>query len=92
MPKPILRNSMLSIDDLKVGIELEGAVKNVVDFGAFIDIGVHHDGLVHISKMNQGKFVNHPSDLVNIGDIVNVRIIGLDLKKNKIELAITNFG
>jgi uncharacterized protein len=92
MPKPILRDSMLSIEDLKVGIELDGSVKNVVDFGAFIDIGVHHDGLVHISKMNQGKFVNHPSDLVNIGDIVNVRIIGLDLKKNKIELAITNFG
>ena len=87
MPRPILRSSMLTMEQLKVGMELEGSVKNVVDFGAFVDIGVHHDGLVHISKMNQGKFVNHPSDIVNVGDIVKVKIIELDLSKNKIQLA-----
>ena len=88
MPKQMLRGDMLSIEDLKVGMELEGSVRNVVDFGAFIDIGVNRDGLVHISKMNKGKFVNHPTEIVNIGDIVKVKIIELDLNRNKIQLAI----
>lgn len=87
-PKPMLRGDMLSIEDLKVGMELDGSVKNVVDFGAFVDIGINRDGLVHISKMNKGMFVNHPSDIVNIGDIVKVKIIELDLTRNKIQLAI----
>ena len=88
MPKPILRGDMLSIEDLKLGMELEGAVRNVVDFGAFVDIGVQRDGLVHISKMSQGKFINHPSDIVNIGDVIKVKIIELDLDRNKIQLAL----
>ncbi|MCL2687522.1 MAG: helix-hairpin-helix domain-containing protein [Methanobrevibacter sp.] len=87
MPRPILRNTMLAMENLKIGIELEGSVRNVVDFGAFVDIGVHHDGLVHISKMSQGNFVNHPSDIVSVGDIVKVKIIELDLNKKRIQLA-----
>jgi uncharacterized protein len=85
MPKTLLRSKALSIDDLKINMTMEGTVRNVVDFGAFVDIGVYHDGLVHISKM-QGGFVSHPSDVVSVGDIVKVKIIDLDLDKNRIQL------
>ncbi|KZX14508.1 30S ribosomal protein S1 [Methanobrevibacter cuticularis] len=82
----ILRSHTLSIENLKEGMILDGSVRNVVDFGAFIDIGVYHDGLIHISHMGHGKFVNHPSDIVNVGDIVKVQIIELDLDRNRIQL------
>ena len=77
------------MEDLKVGMELEGTVRNVVDFGAFVDIGVKQDGMVHISKLSQ-RFVKHPSDVVSVGDIVKVWIDGVDLKKGRIALTMLN--
>ncbi|MCL2116151.1 MAG: helix-hairpin-helix domain-containing protein [Methanobrevibacter sp.] len=88
MHKPILRSDTLLIEDLKEGMTMEGMVRNVVDFGAFIDIGVHHDGLIHISKMDKGNFVKHPSDIVSVGDIVKVKILEIDLNKNRIQLSL----
>lgn len=82
---PILRSDVLEMEDLKPGMELQGTVRNVVDFGAFVDIGVKQDGLVHISKLAQ-KFVKHPSDIVSVGDIVKVWILDVDLKKERIQL------
>jgi uncharacterized protein len=87
MPLPILRSDVLQISDLKEGMILRGTVRNVIDFGAFVDIGVHEDGLVHISQMAKGKFVKHPLDVVSVGDIVEVKVIQVDEKKNRIGLS-----
>jgi len=85
LPKPILRKDVLSIADLKPGMELTGTVRNVIDFGAFVDIGVHQDGLVHISQLSD-KFVKHPSQVVSVGDIVTVWVVEVDEKKKRIGL------
>ena len=85
MPVPLLRHDVLTIEDLKPGMQLQGAVRNVVDFGAFVDIGVKHDGLVHISKMTK-KFTRDPRSIVSVGDIVNVWIDSVDLKRQRIQL------
>ncbi len=86
MPKPVLRSDVLEMKDLKEGMILKGTVRNVIDFGAFVDIGVHQDGLVHISKMSK-KFIKHPLEVVSVGDIVEVQVIGVDLKKERISLS-----
>ena len=86
MPKPILRTDVLDMKDLKEGMVLKGTVRNVIDFGAFVDIGVHQDGLVHISEMSE-KFIKHPLEAVSVGDIVDVRVLGVDLKKKRISLS-----
>jgi uncharacterized protein len=87
MPKPILRSDVLDIKDLEVGMVLKGTVRNVIDFGAFVDIGVHQDGLVHISQLTDKKFVKHPLDVVSVGDVVDVKIINIDTQKNRIGLS-----
>lgn len=87
MPKPILRSDVLEMEDLKEGMILKGTVRNVIDFGAFVDIGVHQDGLVHISEMSSKKFVKHPLEVVRVGDIVEVKVLGVDLKKKRISLS-----
>ncbi len=87
MPKPILRKNVLSIDDLEVGMIMQGTVRNIVDFGAFVDIGVHQDGLVHISQLVADKYVKHPLDIVSVGDIVDVKVLDIDLKRNRIQLS-----
>ena len=86
MPKPILRNDVLKLDDLKEGMVLTGTVRNVIDFGAFVDIGVKHDGLVHISEMSD-KFIKNPSDVVSVGDIVKVKVIKIDKERQKVGLS-----
>ena len=86
MPKPILRTDVLEMKDLKEGMILKGTVRNVIDFGAFVDIGVHQDGLVHVSEMSDKKFIKHPLDVVSVGDIVDVKVMGVDLKKQRIQL------
>lgn len=86
MPKPILRTDVLEMKDLKEGMILKGTVRNVIDFGAFVDIGVHQDGLVHISQLTKKKFVKHPLDVVSVGDIVEVKVMSVDLKKKRIQL------
>ncbi len=85
MPAPMLRSDILDIKDLKDGMELKGTVRNVIDFGAFIDIGVHQDGLVHISQICD-KFIKHPSEVLKVGDVVNVKILSVDADKNRISL------
>lgn len=85
MPKPMLRSDVLDINDLKEGMELTGTVRNVIDFGAFIDIGVHQDGLVHISQICD-KYLKHPSEVLKVGDIVKVKILSVDVKKMRISL------
>jgi uncharacterized protein len=85
LPAPMLRSDILDIKDLKEGMELKGTVRNVIDFGAFIDIGVHQDGLVHISQICD-KYIKHPSEVLKVGDIVNVKIISVDPAKNRIGL------
>ncbi len=87
MPKPILRADVLEMKDLSEGMVLKGVVRNVIDFGAFVDIGVHQDGLVHISKLTNKKFVKHPLEVVSIGDIVEVKIVGIDEEKGRISLS-----
>ena len=87
MPKPILRSDVLEMKDLKEGMILKGTVRNVIDFGAFVDIGVHQDGLVHISKLTDKKFVKHPLDVVSVGDIVEVKVLSVDMQKNRIQLS-----
>ena len=87
MPKPILRSDVLEMKDLEVGMVLKGTVRNVIDFGAFVDIGVHQDGLVHISQLKEGKFVKHPLEVVSVGDIVDVKIISVDMDKGRIGLS-----
>lgn len=85
MPKPILRSDVLEMKDLTPGMVLKGTVRNVIDFGAFVDIGVHQDGLVHISQMSE-KFIKHPLEVVSVGDIVEVKVMSVDLKKQRIQL------
>ena len=85
MPKPVLRSDVIHMEDLKEGMTFKGVVRNVVDFGAFVDIGVHQDGLVHISQLSEG-FVKHPSDVVKVGDIVDVKVLSVDLPKKRISL------
>ena len=85
MPKPILRSDVLEMKDLTPGMVLKGTVRNVIDFGAFVDIGVHQDGLVHISQMSD-KFIKHPLEVVSVGDIVEVKVMSVDLKKQRIQL------
>ena len=87
LPQPVLMSELLSINDLKEGMILTGTVRNVIDFGAFVDIGVHQDGLVHISQICD-RYIKHPTDVLSVGDIVNVKIIGLDTEKNRISLSI----
>lgn len=85
MPKPILRGDVLEMKDLTEGMVLKGTVRNVIDFGAFVDIGVHQDGLVHISQMSD-KYIKHPMEVVNVGDIVTVKVMSVDLNKKRIQL------
>jgi uncharacterized protein len=85
LPPPVLRTDVFGIEDLQAGMEFTGTVRNVMDFGAFVDIGVHQDGLVHISQMAD-TFVKHPSQVVKVGDIVTVRVIAADAEKKKISL------
>ena len=87
LPKPILRTDVLSIADLKPGMKLTGTVRNVIDFGAFVDIGVHQDGLVHVSRISN-KFIRHPSEVLAVGDIVKVVVLDVDEKKHRISLSI----
>ena len=83
----VLKSDVLTINDLKIGMELTGTVRNVTSFGAFVDIGLHDDGLVHISKMSK-SFVKNPSDIVSVGDIVKVYVCGIDLEKEKVQLSL----
>jgi uncharacterized protein len=87
MPKPILREDILELENLEEGMILKGTVRNIVDFGAFVDIGVHQDGLVHISQLVENKFVKHPLDVVSVGDVVDVRVLNVDLDKKRIQLS-----
>ena len=89
MPQPILKSDVLSIDDLKIGMKLEGTVRNVIDFGAFIDIGLHDDGLIHISKMSK-NYIKHPSDILSVGDIVTCYVIDINKDKGKVSLSLIN--
>ena len=86
LPAPILRKDVLEMKDLKPGMELTGTVRNVIDFGVFVDIGVHQDGLVHISRLSDG-FVKRPGDVVSVGDVVEVAVIEVDPKKKRISLS-----
>ena len=86
MPKPILRSDVLEMKDLKEGMILKGTVRNVIDFGAFVDIGVHQDGLVHISQMSSDKFVKHPLEVLKVGDVIDVKVMSVDLEKKRIAL------
>ena len=86
MPKPILRTDVLEMKDLKEGMILKGTVRNVIDFGVFVDIGVHQDGLVHISQLASKSFVKHPLDVVSVGDVVDVKVMSVDLQKKRIQL------
>ena len=89
MPKPILRTDVLDMKDLKEGMVLKGTVRNVIDFGVFVDIGVHQDGLVHISEITN-KFIKHPLEAVSVGDVVDVKVLSVDLKKKRIALTMKN--
>ncbi len=86
MPKPILRSDVLEMKDLKPGMTLKGTVRNVIDFGVFVDIGVHQDGLVHISQLTDKRFVKHPLEVVSVGDVVEVKVMSVDLEKKRIQL------
>ena len=87
MPQPMLKSDVLSIDDLHVGMKLQGTVRNVIDFGAFVDIGLHDDGLVHISKMSD-KYIKHPSEILSVGDIIDVYVDKIDKEKEKVSLSL----
>ena len=86
MPKPVLRTDVLEMKDLKPGMILKGTVRNVIDFGVFVDVGVHQDGLVHISQLTNKKFVRHPMEIVSVGDVVEVKVMSVDLAKKRIQL------
>ena len=90
MPKPILRTDVMDMKDLKEGMVLKGTVRNVIDFGAFVDIGVHQDGLVHISQLTDKKYVKHPLEIVSVGDVVEVKVLSVDLDKKRIQLTMKN--
>ena len=92
MPKPILRTDVLEMKDLTEGMVLKGTVRNVIDFGVFVDIGVHQDGLVHISQITDKKFIKHPLEAVSVGDIVDVKVMSVDLKKKRIQLTMKGIG
>ena len=92
MPKPILRTDVLEMKDLTEGMILKGTVRNVIDFGVFVDIGVHQDGLVHISQITDKKFIKHPLEAVSVGDIVDVKVMSVDLKKKRIQLTMKGIG
>ena len=85
LPKPLLRTDVLDMNDLVAGMELTGTVRNVIDFGAFVDIGVHQDGLVHISQICD-KYIKHPSEMLKVGDIVTVWVLSVDVNKKRISL------
>ena len=85
--KPLLKSNILNIEDLRIGMRLEGTVRNVVDFGAFIDIGLHDDGLAHISKLTK-EYIKHPMEVVNVGDIVTCYVDKIDLERNKVNLSL----
>ena len=87
MPKPILRTDVLDMKDLTEGMILKGTVRNVIDFGAFVDIGVHQDGLVHISKITNKKFIKHPLEVISVGDVVEVKVLSVDLERKRIQLS-----
>jgi uncharacterized protein len=87
MPQPILKSDILDISDLKVGMKLEGTVRNVIDFGAFVDIGLHDDGLIHISKMTK-KYIKHPSEILNVGDIIECYVFDINMDKHKVSLSL----
>ena len=89
LPKPILRTDVLEMKDLKPGMKLKGTVRNVIDFGAFVDIGVHQDGLVHISQMAD-RFIKHPLEVVSVGDVVDVVVVSVDIEKKRIQLSMKN--
>jgi len=91
LPPPLLSEDILKMEDLKPGMVLSGTVRNVVDFGAFVDIGVHQDGLVHISELSD-RFVRHPMEVVSVGDIVRVRVLEVDLKRKRIALSLKHTG
>ena len=86
MPAPVLKSSVMDMEDLEPGMELMGTVRNIVDFGAFVDIGVHQDGLVHISEMSD-RFIRNPMEVVSVGDVVKVRVKSVDPKKKRIALS-----
>ena len=85
LPPPLLRTDVMGLEDLKPGMELDGTVRNVIDFGAFVDIGVHQDGLVHISQMAD-RYIKHPSEVVKVGDVVKVWVLSVDVGKKRISL------
>lgn len=87
MPKPILKREVMGMEDLVPGMRLMGTVRNVIDFGAFVDIGVHQDGLVHVSRMSKKRFVKHPLEVVSVGDVVEVQVVDVDLSKKRIGLS-----
>ena len=87
MPQPLLKSDVLELEDLKVGMKLQGTVRNVVDFGAFIDIGLHEDGLVHISKITN-KYIKHPSEVLSVGDIVDCYVDEIKMDKKKVSLSL----
>ena len=86
LPETMLREDVMDIKDLKEGMSIKGTVRNVTDFGAFVDIGVHQDGLVHISELAD-RFVKHPSEVVRVGDVVETTVLGVDVKKMRISLS-----
>ena len=87
LPAPMLREDLMSLEDLKIGMKLKGTVRNVIDFGAFVDIGVHEDGLVHISRICD-RYIKHPSEVLKVGDIVDVYVLSVDIAKKRIGLSI----
>ena len=87
LPAPMLRTEIMSMEDLKTGMKLKGTVRNVIDFGAFVDIGVHQDGLVHISRITD-RFIKHPAEVLKVGDIVDVYVMSVDVNKKRISLSI----
>ena len=91
LPQPVLRSDVVHLEDLKGGMDMVGTVRNVTDFGAFVDIGVHQDGLVHISEISD-KFIKHPSEVLTVGDIVNVKVMSVDSKTKRIALSIKQAG
>ena len=87
MPQPILRKDVLTMEDLEEGMVLSGTVRNIVDFGIFVDIGVHQDGMVHKSQITDSQFVKHPMDFVSVGDIIEVKVLNVDVSRGRIQLS-----
>ena len=90
MPQPVLKSDILNLEDLKIGMKLEGTVRNVVDFGAFIDIGLHNDGLIHISNISD-KYIKHPSEVLSVGDIIDCYVIDINKDKEKVGLSLKEY-